>query len=168
MKIKTFSNHTILFSTHDRCCTRWPQHKDTLTLIAKNLTEDYARGVAQSLYPIYSNGKAYLFKQLPWRAAGDSCLASSRSRVRAPALFFSVLPPFLLEEIVVVVVFFFFFAPSPPPRESVRVNEKNALWEDTYIISGLHRYNVTVYFTLYTFFTPKLTGVEKLCILSQI
>ena len=73
-----------------------------------------AHGVAQSTYPNYRHGKACLSKQPPWRAAGDPCLASGRSRVRAPgpagalrALFFSTLPSFLLPEIV-------FFAPSPP------------------------------------------------------
>ena len=43
-----------------------------------------AHAVAQSTYPIYRYGKACLSKQPPWRAAGNPCLARSRSRVRAP------------------------------------------------------------------------------------
>ena len=68
-----------------------------------------ARGVAQWYYPIYRHGKACLSKQSPWHAAGDSRLARSRSRVRAPApAYFSTLPSFLLREIV-----FFTFPTNP-------------------------------------------------------
>ena len=94
-----------------------------LTLTPKNLTRSYknltksspkhgACGVAQSPYPIYSHGKAYLSKQLPWRAAGDPCLARSRSRVRAPS------PAGPLHAL---------FSPTSLPssfRESVRVKQK--------------------------------------------
>ena len=74
-----------------------------------------ARGVAQSPYPIYSHGKAYLSEQLLWRAAVDPCLARSRSRVWWPPqaccacffFFFScTLPSFLFWE--------FFFSSFPP------------------------------------------------------
>ena len=61
-----------------------------------------ASGAVQSPYLIYSHGKACLFKQLPWRAAGDPRLPHGRSRVPALApmgalrvLFFSTLPPSL-------------------------------------------------------------------------
>ena len=82
-----------------------------LTLTPKNLTKSpkhAARGVAQSPYPIYSHGKAYLSKQLPWCAAGDPRLASGR--FRAARAFFH--PPFGR------------FSHLPHhPCESVRVNE---------------------------------------------
>ena len=73
---------------------------------------------------ISSHGKAYLSKQLPWRAAGDPRLAQGRSWFWAlspgprgcPAhAFFSTLPSFLLGETV------FLHLPNHP-RESVRVN----------------------------------------------
>ena len=48
-----------------------------------------ARGVVQSPEPIYRRRKACLFKRPSCRAAGDSCVAYDRSRVRAN--FFSIL-----------------------------------------------------------------------------
>ena len=44
------------------------------------------RVIAQSPKPIYSQGKAYLLEQPPWRAAADSHLAGSRSQIQVPAL----------------------------------------------------------------------------------
>ena len=65
--------------------------------ILQRLSPKHAtRGAAQSPYPIYSHGKAYLSKQLPWHAAGDPCIASGKSWV--PQLLcahFFLLPPFL-------------------------------------------------------------------------
>ena len=81
-----------------------------------------ACGVAQSPYPIYSQGKTNLSKQLLWHAAGDSSLACGRSLVRALAptgtlhTFFST--PFLLGEIG----FFFFFCIFPTtPMKMLRL-----------------------------------------------
>ena len=85
--------------------------------ISQNLRPKHAaRGVAQLPYPIYSQERAYLSKQLLWRAAGDLRLARCRSWVRVPApagvlgTFFSPpsLPSFLC------LLGGFFFAPSAP------------------------------------------------------
>ena len=59
-------------------------------------SEATIRGVVQLPNPIYSHGKAYLSKQLPWCAAGDTRLARSRSRIQALAPVGMLLhPPFL-------------------------------------------------------------------------
>ena len=61
-----------------------PNSTKSYKIVQKLSPKHAARGVAQSPYPIYRHGKACLFKQPPWRAAGDPDLARGRSRVQAP------------------------------------------------------------------------------------
>ena len=90
-------------------CFDWinPSIKTSYKILQRLSPKHVARGVVQSLYPIYSQGKPCLSEQLQWRAAADPRLARGKSWVRAPApagalraLFFSTLPSFLLCEIV--------------------------------------------------------------------
>ena len=89
-----------------------PNTKKSYKILQKLSPKHAACGVVQSPYPIYSHGKAYLSKQLPWLAVADPRLARGRPRVRvlAPAgalcaLFFSTFPSFLLREIVFIRTF---------------------------------------------------------------
>ena len=112
--------------------------ENILTLTPKNLTETKspkheACGIAQSLYLIYSHGKACLCSMLVC-AAGVPRLTCSRSWVSSPgprapaARAFFLHPPFLLWDTV------FYHLPHHP-RESVRVmvrkkNPKISKWTD--------------------------------------
>ena len=88
------------------CWSPNPNRQKSYKILQRLSPKHTAHGVAQSPYPIYSHGKAYLSKQLPWHAAGDPCLAHSKSRVQALGptgalrMFFSTLPSFLFGEIV--------------------------------------------------------------------
>ena len=90
-----------------------PNRQKSYKILQRLSPKHVACGIAQLPYPIYSHGKACLFRQLQWRAAGDPHLARGRSQVRAPApagmlleLLYSPpsLPPWGDS----------FFAPSPP------------------------------------------------------